>query len=861
MRSDGSAGSGEVYPAPNSLFHSRENFFPAILDTLEETFFLFDTSFNLTWYNKSCNDLYKHVSGKSIDSSFDFNELLTPDQRLTFKEHLHKVLSGQHAHLEWRYEQSIIKWLSVSLYPFTAANGDLAGICGSLRDITETKINELVLLRNTAVLNNISDAVIYTDMQHCVLYLNKSAEEIHNISSHQINGRKLYDILDYEYIGGTKAETLELIEKKGEWEGKIIYTRSDGKKVWLSSTVTSLYDSNKHPIGLIATHKDITEEELHRQKAAQHQDNITAIINNIREGVLLIDNNYTILAFNQRTYDLEKQINTVLCTATDLIELLPEYRKRPVLDYLDLTFSGKSVEYEVLYPADTWLLINFVPVRNQQNTIIQVTITYRDITERKKAEERIRANEKKYRTLVNSLSAGVLLQNMNGQIVTANKSAAAILGLTQEELLQKGFPYPGYTIIDEKEQEILPEQLFFRKNNTLISTRNKVIGLQRENHIQWLSLNVAGVNPSRNDESSAVVISFEDITEEKKVRQEIEVLSLIAKETSNGVMIIDKSSRAAIWVNEGFTRLTGYTAEDIVNKDPGSLLLGPETDQQTVAYMVGQVDKDLPYEIDLLVYTKDGTRKIHQINGQPFRNSKGLITRYFAVSTDVTERRRLEEERLQYEIENQKEITRVILHTQETERNELGRELHDNINQILASVNLQLGFTMDNLHTGKPALKKIRDNVKEAIEEIRKLSHKMVMPRFSESDLLFELNGLIENYDYTLSIQLETSEWNEKIVSDPIKETFFRLAQEQLSNIHKHARADKIIIRLKSDLEKAEMRVEDNGIGFNPQQKRNGIGISNILNRVESYKGTSQFISAPGEGCTLVISIPLNSGM
>jgi len=119
------------------------------------------------------------------------------------------------------------------------------------------------------------------------------------------------------------------------------------------------------------------------------------------------------------------------------------------------------------------------------------------------------------------------------------------------------------------------------------------------------------------------------------------------------------------------------------------------------------------------------------------------------------------------------------------------------------------------------------------------------------------LNGLIIKYNNAKSIQLETAEWKESAIPYTVKETFFRIAQEQLNNIQKHAQADTIIIQLKSNAEYAEMWVKDNGVGFDTNQQRKGIGITNILNRVESNKGNSRFISEPGKGCILSVCIPL----
>jgi two-component system sensor histidine kinase UhpB len=133
----------------------------------------------------------------------------------------------------------------------------------------------------------------------------------------------------------------------------------------------------------------------------------------------------------------------------------------------------------------------------------------------------------------------------------------------------------------------------------------------------------------------------------------------------------------------------------------------------------------------------------------------------------------------------------------------------------------------------------------------------MVMPRFSERSLPQELNKLVEPYQFTQSIQIDTAGWTDKIVSIPIKEAFFRIAQEQLSNIYKHANATQVTIRVACDDGTAILTVKDNGIGFDPCKKKDGIGLSNIRSRAECCKGAAQFISAPGKGCTLEVNIPL----
>ncbi|HTI09230.1 MAG TPA: PAS domain-containing protein [Puia sp.] len=363
----------------------------------------------------------------------------------------------------------------------------------------------------------------------------------------------------------------------------------------------------------------------------------------------------------------------------------------------------------------------------------------------------------------------------------------------------------------------------------------------------------------RNESGKPVrlISALMDITGQKKLTKEIEVLSLIAKETNNGVMIFDKVTGLALWVNEGFTRLTGYTQDDIFEKAPSVILQWRDTDQIILETIGKAIQQDLPYSGDILIYTKNGQKRWQYINGQPLREDNGLVTKYFVIATDITERRKTEEEKLSAKIEQQKEITRTILRTQEMERNDLGRELHDNINQILASVNLKLGYYLEEPENNMDIINDCRQNLVKAIRETRNLSHHMVMPRFSEGSVKEEFELLIENYKYKNMVHLDLTGLNEQEIPSMIKETFFRIAQVQLTNVDKHARASKVVIELANDVKQVDMIIQDNGIGFDINQKRKGIGITNIFNRAESYNGTAHIISTPGKGCRLSVTIPL----
>jgi two-component system, NarL family, sensor kinase len=98
-------------------------------------------------------------------------------------------------------------------------------------------------------------------------------------------------------------------------------------------------------------------------------------------------------------------------------------------------------------------------------------------------------------------------------------------------------------------------------------------------------------------------------------------------------------------------------------------------------------------------------------------------------------------------------------------------------------------------------------------------------------------------------------------VESGIELMLYRITQEQLNNINKYAKATKTVITVRIAAEKLFLSIADDGAGFDTGKKMKGIGLRNIANRVEFYNGALEIISAPGEGCRLVIEIPLNKSL
>lgn len=207
-----------------------------------------------------------------------------------------------------------------------------------------------------------------------------------------------------------------------------------------------------------------------------------------------------------------------------------------------------------------------------------------------------------------------------------------------------------------------------------------------------------------------------------------------------------------------------------------------------------------------------------------------------------------------------REITRQSLNAQERERNEIGRELHDNVNQLLTVAKLNLAFVTERPEKSAELIPKSINYLQDAIQEIRCLCKSLVTPLKNDISLVESLKELLasvqavsDNIFFTFTSNLTC----EKQLDTQLRLNVYRIVQEQVNNILKHANASDVSVSLTNDHNTLTLAIEDNGCGFDTSAHTPGIGVSNIINRVEAFQGTVNFDTLPGDGCTLIVTLPL----
>ncbi|MBL7700460.1 MAG: response regulator, partial [Chitinophagaceae bacterium] len=196
--------------------------------------------------------------------------------------------------------------------------------------------------------------------------------------------------------------------------------------------------------------------------------------------------------------------------------------------------------------------------------------------------------------------------------------------------------------------------------------------------------------------------------------------------------------------------------------------------------------------------------------------------------------RAAQEEKERQVLREQKLLTETSIRVQEREREEIGVELHDNINQVLSSAKMYFETAYD--ESGRNVLlEKGLTHLRNAMEEIRKLSHRLVAPELTKISLVQAIANLAQNSRETgsLHLQYETANFTEERVSNEIRLALYRIVQEQFNNILKHAKAKNVLIMLDMTSSTIFLTIRDDGRGFDSSVTRYGIGLRNITNRVK----------------------------
>lgn len=210
-------------------------------------------------------------------------------------------------------------------------------------------------------------------------------------------------------------------------------------------------------------------------------------------------------------------------------------------------------------------------------------------------------------------------------------------------------------------------------------------------------------------------------------------------------------------------------------------------------------------------------------------------------------------------LEHQRGLRAAVIAAQEQERSLISQELHDNVNQLLTTAKLYAGLGRDGVEEAVEMMGKSTALIQTAIDEIRKLSKQLSVSFICTTALEDAIKELIEIVAACnqLTITFHTELFTPVREKENTKLAVYRILQEHLTNVVKHAEAKHIEVILRQSQEKLTLIVVDDGKGFDTAQKSEGIGLRNMRSRAESLMGIFFIASQPGKESTLFVQLPL----
>jgi PAS domain S-box-containing protein len=349
---------------------------------------------------------------------------------------------------------------------------------------------------------------------------------------------------------------------------------------------------------------------------------------------------------------------------------------------------------------------------------------------------------------------------------------------------------------------------------------------------------------------------------EEMLRRREQEFRTLAENSPDMVIRYDRECRR-FYVNPAYERESGIPASQALNKEAGAQWQRDMPAEEYKAKLQQVIETGIPTEIQLLAESADGPSVYHAFQVVPERNPDGQIVGALAIGRNITpfkeaERRLKASQHLLRELAARNEAVR------EEERKRLTREIHDELGQYLSA--LRLGISVIGLQFGEanPALKEKILGMVKLVDAMIKVVRNVVSalrPAALDMGIASALEWLVDEFEARSDVNCTLHLCDGDLSMDDKRATqVFRIVQESLTNIGRHAHASEVDITLDRNATHYSLEVRDNGTGFDPAvRKKKSFGLVGIRERVLMLGGEMDIISAPGRGTAIKVCFPIDS--
>lgn len=631
---------------------------------------------------------------------------------------------------------------------------------------------------------------------------------------------------------------------------------------------------------------------------------------------IFLDRDLCIDRYTPRAQDLFQLIDTDL--GRPLSDLRHELDYPQLASDVELVLQNLAkIETEVAIHDGRWFLMHISPYRTTGDYIDGVVLTFVDITQRRMAEEELRQSQERFRLLVEGVDDyAIFLLDEDRRIASWNSGVQRLLGYSEKEWIgQSGdiifTPEDRAAHKPEKEAETakaqyraLDERWHVRQDGTrffasgvmtaLYDSNCKRIGLAKilrditerreaeeqlqfahddlERRVEERTLELVETN--RTLQTEIVERRQSEAARERLVREldtERRRLEEVLERIPAGVMIAQAPDGRIIFVNERARELLQGASSEYGSVSEYSQWHAMKTTGESYA------PEEIPLARALLqgetvggeemqVPLPDGTILHITANAAPLRSTSGNIVASIAAFQDITERKQAEQIRQQ--------LLQRLVTAQEEERRRISRELHDQMGQQLTA--LLMGLTafpeVARLSTSEAAtiqLQHLRDLTNQLMSQVHRLAWELRPATLDNLGLEAALQQYIEEWSQKWSVPCDfvsRSLSSSQRLPAHIETALYRVVQETLSNVQRHAQATRASVLIERIDDNIVAIIEDNGRGFDQQARKtinvrnpkaSRLGLVGMQERIDLVGGTLTVESTPDDGTTIYARVPL----
>lgn len=696
-----------------------------------------------------------------------------------------------------------------------------------------------------------------------------------NISGWPVTAFHTYEDLQPYYHPDDRNEAIHTISSSLEDPGvesfshEFRFRQDNGEYLYLAESAWIIRNDEGKAIKVVGSMKDITKTKQYEQELLLSKERFELAGKATSDAIWDADLRNDTIHWGEGFetlfgYQVEKGNQS---SNTWIDHVHPDDRERVLRMHYNVVHNQPTEkfwqdEYRFIRADGTvaHVLDKGIIIRDDSGKAFRIIGAMQDITHRKEAEEKLQRERFLLRTMIDHLPDYINVKSRSGKLIISNEANVKLIGAEREQEIL-GKTVFDFLDPDTAERIANTDQRIMSSGVQEVNQEEIFITPQKDK--RWLLTSRVPLK-NESDQVIGIVGISRDITEKKAIeeslRKSLDQFAILSNATNDAIWDWDLQSNRVTW-NKATTKLFGYEhLESGTDAQWWVDGIHPQDRFRVERDINRHIKKGIKnWQSEYRFRCVDGTYKYVLDRGYLLLNENNKPYRMIGAMIDLTERKILEEELAAQKVNRQRHITEATIQAQEKERAEIGRELHDNINQILTTTKLYLDMAINEEAIREELLVKCHKNVSVSIEEIRKLSRSLVPPSLGDIGIKEALGEMVTELNLTqrLKIRLRTSGLSKMNIPANSKLMIYRIVQEQINNILKHSGASEAEIRLSVSGNWLQLNIADNGVGFDLQKRKKGVGLNNITSRAELHNGHIEIVSSPGNGCILKVSIPV----